>query len=501
MFVQTHDEARVVIELNQLSKDMSLSLIKWDTKNGLVFQDGKSDQARTDGVAALELLGSIQQARTLCLMKDFHLQMEKALQKIALIRLLKETFPLYKAKQNMFVFVGARFEIPIELEKEIQILSYGMPDTAVLLDRLHYVRDSVNNGKEVESQLVLSADISDRAVEAARGMTYSEVENAYSLALIENKKFDEGFVNTVYREKFQQVKKTGLLTCIDPDVSFDDIGGLDNLKKWLAVRKQAFTQKAKDYGLPFPKGVLLSGIPGNGKSMLAKATAREFGCPLLQLDVGALFSKLVGATEENFRKVISIVDSFGFCVLLIDEIEKNLSTMATSGAGDSGTSSRSFGTLLTWMSERTSPVFVIATTNNHTILPSALVRKGRFDEAFWLDLPSEEERREIFSVVIKRFKRDPEDFDIASFAASSDQFTGSEIEEVFKSAMYAAFYTDKEVETKHVAMEIKALTPQAQLNNKDIERLREDSSGKLKNASSQEFKDFASGLRKIELET
>jgi len=240
-----------------------------------------------------------------------------------------------------------------------------------------YNRKSTDKGDKVKD---IPGDIKQAAVEALKGLTVTEAQDACALAIIENHEFNSAFILSVFEEKVKQVKRNGLIQYIKPDISFDNIGGLNGLKKWIRTRAKAYSQAAREYQLPYPKGVLLCGIPGGGKTALAKATANEFGFPLFQLDIGALFGKYVGESEENFRKVIETVDSVGRCILFIDEIEKSLNKSATSGSGDTGTSSRSFATLLSWLSDHKSPVFVIATSNDHTRLPTELIRKGRFDE-------------------------------------------------------------------------------------------------------------------------
>ena len=225
-------------------------------------------------------------------------------------------------------------------------------------------------------------------------------------------------------------------------------------------------------------------IPGCGKTLLAKATANEFGFPLFQLDVGALFGKHVGESEENFRKVVETVDGIGRCILFIDEIEKSLSRDAVSGKGDTGTSSRSFATLLSWLSDHTTPVFVIGTSNDHTKLPTEFTRKGRFDELFWIDLPTLAERKEIFTVILKRYGRENSKLNINKLAEASDLFTGAEIENVITSAMFNRFGLDKEeITTTNVLDEINSTQPLAKMSAADIKIMREQAEGKLRVAT------------------
>lgn len=282
-------------------------------------------------------------------------------------------------------------------------MDYDLPDSAAINERLMFIKDSINKElAEVEKPLIeISDTVVEGAVEAAKGMTHLEVENAFALAYISAKKFDSNFVEAVFQEKIAQLKKNGLLTYMEPNISFDNVGGMQGLKNWLNTRKKAYTKEARDYNLPMPKGMLLASVPGTGKSLICKAIAKEFDCPLFALDIGSIFDSLVGNSEKNMREMIKTVESIGKCVILIDEIEKALSNSAVSGSGDSGVSSRIFGTFLSWLNDRKNPAFIVATTNNHTLLPSALIRKGRFDQLFWVDLPTADERREIFNVLLK----------------------------------------------------------------------------------------------------
>ncbi len=275
-----------------------------------------------------------------------------------------------------------------------------------------------------------------------------------------------------------------MLQYLEPNVSFNEVGGLDSLKDWMKVRTKAYTKAARSFGLPYPKGVLLCGIPGCGKSLIAKATAHEFGFPLFQLDLGALFGSHVGESEENFRKVTKTVDGIGRCVLYIDEFEKALNRDAVSGKGDTGTSSRSFATLLTWLNDHKSPVFVVGTSNNHTILPTELTRKGRFDEMFWIDLPDDVERKDIFRVVLRKYNRDPQKFKLDSLAKKSKDFTGAEIENVVISAMFKQFAAgETDINTTVLEDECNEVIPLAKTSKSQLDTMRKEAEGKLRIAA------------------
>ncbi len=255
-------------------------------------------------------------------------------------------------------------------------------------------------------------------------MTTTEAENAGALSVVETGRLN---APVIAREKAQAVKKNGLLELVEAQESLDSIGGLDVLKEWLLKRREAFTPRAMEYGLPTPKGVLMLGIPGCGKSLTAKATASVFGVPLLRLDAGRIFAGLVGQSESNLRSVIQTAEAIAPCVLWLDELEKGLSGSKSSGSTDGGTSARVFGSLLSWMQEKKSPVFIVATANDVSQLPPELLRVGRWDQLFFIDLPTREEREVIWPLQIAKYGREPETFDLPQLARATEGFTGSEI--------------------------------------------------------------------------
>ena len=276
-----------------------------------------------------------------------------------------------------------------------------------------------------------------------------EAENAFALAMVQDGQLNKDDIDVILEEKMQVIRKTGMLEYVQSDLGIDDVGGLDNLKKWLLKRNNSWSERAKKYCIPAPKGVLVTGIPGCGKSLTAKAMSTIWQLPLLRLDLGKIFSGIVGSSEENMRKAISTVEAVAPAILWVDEIEKGLN--GVSSANDSGVSSRIFGTFLTWMQEKTAPVFVIATANDISKLPPELLRKGRFDEIFFVDLPTLKEREEIFKVHLKRRLKDkevcaevkPDRELIQKLALMTEGFIGSEIEQVVISALCDAFFENR----------------------------------------------------------
>jgi SpoVK/Ycf46/Vps4 family AAA+-type ATPase len=261
------------------------------------------------------------------------------------------------------------------------------------------------------------------------------------------------------------------------------VGGLAVLKEWLNKRAAAFTAEARAFGLPAPKGILMLGVQGCGKSLCAKAVSNLWQLPLLRFDMGRMFGSLVGSSEENVRRAIAVAESVAPAILWVDEIDKAFAGSQGSGSTDGGTTARVFGTFLTWLSEKTAPVFVVATANDISQLPPELLRKGRLDEIFFVDLPSPEERKEIFRIHINKRKRDAEKFDLPALSLASTDFSGAEIEEAVNSALYDAFYSQTELATENVLTTISQTVPLAKTMDEQINRLRSWAEGRARNAS------------------
>ena len=322
-----------------------------------------------------------------------------------------------------------------------------------------------------------------------------EAENAFCRAIVNLKGISRKALSIIHEEKNQVVKKTGVLEFIKTDLNINDIGGLDNLKTWLLRRNNTWTEKAKEYNLPAPKGVLITGIPGCGKSLTAKAMSEIWGLPLLKLDIGKIFDGIVGSSEENMRKAISTVEAVSPAILWVDEIEKGFSGLRN--GGDGGTSARVFGTFLTWMQEKSKPVFVIATANDISSLPPELLRKGRFDEIFFVDLPTVKEREKIFNVHIsKRIKNSKINHEIVlndelchELALATPGYVGAEIEQIVITAMYEAFYSNRGLRKEDLFKAIQKTVPLSSTQREQILALREWAKERAVLATSNEDRD------------
>lgn len=505
LYIQTQEDARLLLEIAQGFQESDREVYTWDEFLGTRQWDKSNrrwkDVNPKDGEQPGEMIKQMPKhtiyggvEKGIFLFVDFNhlLKMSKV------IRCIKRMQGIWKARGCTAIMVAAQQEIPTELAREFQLVEYALPDENGLGERLNYVVKSWEQAQK--KKVSISEKIREKIVNAAKGMTAAEAENAYSYSLINHKEFDEAFVRTVFDEKIQHIKKNGFLTYMPPSIGFDQIGGLGQLKDWVKLRAASFTKKAREFGLPYSRGVLLAGLPGCGKTMIGKAVSKEFNMPLFQLDIGALFGSLVGQSEQNCRSVIRTLEAIGPSVLLIDEIEKSLSSHATSGAGDSGTSSRIFGTLLSWLNDRTCPVFIVATSNNHLILPPELIRKGRFDDVFWLDLPDAQEREDIWRVVIKKYGRNPEDFDLKKLAQKSEDFTGSEVEQALISGLHEAFVRGKELENEHLFGAVVETKVQAKINPK-LEEMRSYAKDRLRDARELRGQDdIEKGFRKLQME-
>jgi hypothetical protein len=333
VYVNSHEEARVAADIfkhfakkpDKATGDPGCRVYEWDSQVGLYE---RVDEDKTKNIkdsedplkmfAHIKALCASDEAEAIYIIKDFHLQFELPLKKIAYIRAFKNILGFLKSRRNMIIFLSPVTKIPLELTKDIQFVDFNLPDDVAIESLLDFIADSVNEEREAKNKLTISDEVKEQTIHACRGLTAGEIESALSFAIVENKQFNQGFVKSVFSEKIQQVKKGGLLTHLDTNITFDNVGGLDLIKDWIRTRKHAFSKKAKEFGLPTPKGLGLAGIAGCGKTLLSKSIANAFGFPLFQLDLGGLFSKYVGETEGNFIQMMKTVEAIGECVILID---------------------------------------------------------------------------------------------------------------------------------------------------------------------------------------
>ena len=382
-------------------------------------------------------------------------------------------------KERMIVLGTTTEVLKQELEKEMPILDLPLPN----IDTLKIILESV-----AEDRFSLPVDRvnpTKRLIESAKGLTAMEAELAFAKAAAQNGQLTENEIDIINAEKEQIIRKSGILEFFQPSESMASVGGLDQLKEWFNQRGGAFTEEAAEFGLQPPKGVMLLGIPGCGKSLTAKAAAALWRFPLIRFDLGKVFGGIVGESERNIREALRVAEAVSPCILWIDEIEKGLSGSQSSGQTDGGVTSRVFGTFLTWMQEKTAPVFVLATSNNIAQLPPEMLRKGRFDEIFFCDLPSEKIRRDIFKIHLSTHNEDILDqFDFERLAKDSPLFSGAEIEQAVKDGMFTAFSQKRRLSESDIDSAIRSTYPLAKTMREGIRDMREWASSRARMASS-----------------
>ncbi len=382
-------------------------------------------------------------------------------------RWLRDAIASFKGSDKLIILMSPLQTVPIELEKEVVVLDYPLPNLAelnqVLSERLAKSRDNR-----------LDTETREKLLKAALGLTKDEAEKVYRKAQVKAGQLTESEVEIVLSEKKQLIRRNGILEYIEEDETIDSVGGLEELKKWLKQRSNAFTERAREYGLPQPKGMLILGVPGCGKSLIAKTTARLWGLPLLRLDMGRVYDgSTVGRSEANLRSALKTAESISPVILFIDELDKAFAGGGGSGDSDGGTSGRIFGSFLTWMQEKKSPVFVMATANRVERLPGEFLRKGRFDEIFFVDLPSSTERQDIFGIHLGKRRSEISRFDLEQLTKVSDGFSGAEIEQAIIAAMYDAFAQDREFTQLDIIAAIKATLPLSRTMTEQVTALRD----------------------------
>jgi ATP-dependent 26S proteasome regulatory subunit len=409
------------------------------------------------------------------LLEDFHPDLtDRNPENIRRVR----NFALKNQPNKTLILLQPQMSLPPELEKEVHVFELPYPDDVAIkaIYKKICTKRGIGGAGEPDGELI----------KAALGLTVMEAEKAFSLAYIESGKLDASVVPLVIKEKENVIKKSGYLEYYHPKEEMGDVGGLENLKDWLKKRGSGFNENAAKYGLTYPKGILLFGVPGTGKSLVAKAIGNLWRFPLLRLDMGKIFGGIVGQSEGNIRGALSIAEAISPSILWIDEIEKATSGMGSSGSTDGGTTTRVLGTFLTWMQEKTKPVFVMATANNVGALPPELLRKGRVDEMFFVDLPTQKEREAIISIHLKRRKRDPGRFNIVKLAEESVGFSGAELEEVVKEALFCAFNDNgREITSADISTAIKKTYPLSKTMRQNIDDMRKWAKSKAVYASNE----------------
>ncbi len=467
IYLNTPEEERAERAIATISQLKPVRrMFTWTMTQGLV-EYGQTTGAQHNTLSPEAALSSIIRADykepTIYLFKDLHPFLDQA----GTVRCLRDAVANFKGTQKTIILMSPIQSIPIELETEIVVLDFPLPDIKAIEEVLDQQLGQVRTRK-------ISAETREKLVRATLGLTQDEAEKVYRKAQVTNGKLTEEEVDIVLSEKKQLIRRNGILEYMEDEEDIDNVGGLEELKHWLQQRSNAFSQKARNYGLPQPKGMLILGVPGCGKSLIAKTTARLWSLPLIRLDMGRVYDgSTVGKSEANLRNALKVAESISPMILFIDELDKAFAGIGGSADSDGGTSSRIFGTFLTWMQEKKSPVFVMATANRIEKLPSEFLRKGRFDELFFVDLPNAEERRDIFGIHLRKRRPDLERFDLEQLSKVSDGFSGAEIEQAITAAMYEAFAQDREFTQLDIISAVKSTTPLSRTMTEQVAALRD----------------------------
>lgn len=433
IYIVSQEEAPIEDLLEQVARQMTppRSVKYWDVVRG--WSDNGNDKGSM--ISALQRISQTHNKEGfLFVLKDAHPFLESPVNtnNLPIVRELRNLARELCRSRSSIILLSYALLLPPELQEEVSVIYFPLPHTTEI-DQL--VRQIVAPDK-----LKIKGLAWEQLIKACQGLSRTRIQRVLARSIAAKQQIDETDIDQILAEKQQAIRQTQFLEFYSGKESLKNVGGLANLKKWVRTRRDAFTEEARTYGIPNPKGLLLVGIQGTGKSLSAKTIAYEWRLPLLRLDVGRLFGSYIGESEERVRQMIQLAEAVAPCVLWIDEIDKGFGNINSGSDSDSGTSRRVFGTLITWMQEKQSAVFIVATANNVTALPAELLRKGRFDEIFFLSLPTESERQEIFRVHLQRLRPNRlREFDLALLAQKSPQFSGAEIEQVVLDAMHIAF--------------------------------------------------------------
>lgn len=464
------EPVEAVIDQVALQVTPARRVLRWDIVRG--WEDNGSGKG--SAMAALDRIGKTAvEEYTIFVLRDLHpvLKYPYTEKNAPVVRELRNLTRELKRSKKTIILTSHALELPEELKEEVTVIDFPLPN----VEEINYL---ISHLVAKPEQLQVTGLAREQLVKACQGLSRARIGRVLAKALAAKQQINESDINGVLEEKQQAIRQTGILEFVNSRESLKSVGGLDNLKQWVKMRQDAFTDEARRYGLPNPKGVLLVGIQGTGKSLSAKTIASEWRLPLLRLDTGRLFGGLVGESESRVRQMIQLAEAIAPCVLWIDEIDKAFGNIISGSDGDSGTSRRVFGSLITWMQEKTSPVFIVATANNVRILPAELLRKGRFDEIFFLNLPSELERQDIFQVHLQRVRPTRlREFDLGVLAKRAENFSGAEIEQVVIDGLYRAFGTfvngqRRDLTTEDILRSIEDTVPLVAIARSQIEDLK-----------------------------
>jgi ATP-dependent 26S proteasome regulatory subunit len=464
--VETPEEERFEQMLLEVAMELSVPLFEWSVTTGLGKYHGAAIYNTEQPEQALANIALIQ-GDGIFLLKDFARYCDND----RICRRLRDLAEKFRAARRAIVISAATLQLPAEVASEAAPFQLGLPGAEELLPGVESVLAELNR----EQRIVVSLDVAGigQIARNLAGLSQQEAMRTLRMCILTRGRADAGLLDDVLDAKRQALRSEGLIESVRRDASFGDVAGLKRLREWIAKRKSALTPEGLRFGLVPPKGILITGVQGCGKSLAARAVAGEWGFELARLDAGALYDKFVGESEKKLHKALELAQKLAPMVLWIDEIEKAFASAGSSGDADAGLSQRLLATLLTWMQERESGVFLAATSNNITVLPPEMMRKGRFDEIFFVDLPGSEVRGALFELHLKKRGREVTTFDLAKLAAGSEGFSGAEIEQVIVAGLYSAFAQKQQLTTDVLLAEIRATQPLSVTRAEEVESIRQ----------------------------
>ncbi|WP_008313081.1 AAA family ATPase [Leptolyngbya sp. PCC 6406] len=477
--IETVEEERVQTLINAAVNDLQMAVFEWSVASGLTRSQGNlhnrwSNEYTPPGIQQpqliegtcepLEVLRHIQSMgyQAIYWLKDFACHLENPI----IARQLRELLHQFSHNRSTLVLTGHNISLPADIAQEVVYFDLKLPEPDELYQAITEVLKSLKGRVKVE----IHPEGINALVKAMRGMTLQQARKVIAYAALDDGKLSPDDVKRVLERKIQVLHEEGLLDYIPPEMNPAQLGGFNGLKAWLTRARMGFSAQARAFNLPTPRGILIVGIQGCGKSLAAKTIAREWSMPLLKLDAGRLYDKYIGESEKNFRRAVTLAETMAPAILWIDEIEKSMGQ--SDSDSDGGLSRRLFGSFLTWLQEKSEEVFVVATANDLSRIPPELLRKGRFDEIFFVDLPDEQERVGILQIHLIRRKQDPRRFDLPTLVQVTDGYSGAEIEQVIITALYRAIHEKCPVDTQLLVEEIQATVPLSISRREDLHRLR-----------------------------
>jgi len=464
--VETAEEERVEQLLLEVAAELAVPLYTWSVTAGLAKAHG-APIYNTDNPEQAVANVALIPGDAIFLLKDFARYCDND----RVCRRLRELAEKFRSERRSIVITAASLELPPDLRGDSVLFQLGLPTADELLPGVKAVLADMNRTQQIP--LALDFPGITQLAQNLVGLPQEEAMRALRMCILARRRVDASLLDAVLDAKRDALRSDGLLGTVRRDASFADVAGLRHLRDWIAKRKSALTPEGRRFGLEPPKGILITGVQGCGKSLAARSVAGEWGYEMARLDAGALYDKFIGESEKKLQKALELAQKLAPMVLWIDEIEKAFASAGSSGDADAGLSQRLLATLLTWMQDRESGVFLAATSNNISALPPEMLRKGRFDEIFFVDLPGVEVRTSLFALHLKKRGRDPGSFDLPKLASSSEGFSGAEIEQAIVAGLYTAFSQKQQLSTDILVAEIQGTRPLSVTRAEDIQAIRD----------------------------